>query len=256
MSEYDYSDYRSQIASIEQANAQTINRFFSNSATSQQGIGSNSLAFNYSDYSLIQSGAYSKLLKAYYDKVENGSSTDGSVDKNSAEYKSVVLAKNDAKQLKSALVDLSETDVYNKTDKGEYNRDNIYKLASDFVKNYNNVIEDADKIDSIAVLTGISRMTGITSANQNLLNSVGIKIGEGNKLEIDETKFKKADINELKTLFTGNGSYAGRIAYKASNIENLAANITQTQGNGGSRMYTSSAQIYNAQTGSLFNQVF
>ena len=258
MSEYDYSDYRSQIASIDRANAETVSRYFSglNNTTSYSTANkTNAFSFDLSEYSLIQSGAYSKLLKAYYaTEDKNSSSTSG--DNTTSEYKSVMMAKNDAGNLASSLTDLSELDVYEKNEDGEYQRDKISKLANAFVENYNNVIEDAEKIDSVSVLTGISRMTAITSANENLLRSVGINIGKGNKLEIDEEKLEKADISTLKTLFTGSGSYASRILYKANSIENVAANITQTQANGGSRLYTSSAQLYNAGAGSLFNQVF
>ena len=37
----------------------------------------------------------------------------------------------------------------------------------------------------------------------NMLAKVGITIGKGNKLELDEDALKQADIGSLKTVFTG-----------------------------------------------------
>ncbi len=38
----------------------------------------------------------------------------------------------------------------------------------------------------------------MTKANSNMLSKVGITIGTDNKLSIDETSFKKADMNTVK----------------------------------------------------------
>jgi hypothetical protein len=71
-------------------------------------------------------------------------------------------------------------------------------------------------------------MTSITSKNSKLLPKVGITIGKGNKLELDEDTLKESDISTLKTLFTGYNSYASQIQQKASSISNAAASAGGT----------------------------
>ena len=43
-------------------------------------------------------------------------------------------------------------------------------------------------------------MTGMTDKNSNMLAQIGITIGKGNKLELDEDAIKQADISSLKTV--------------------------------------------------------
>ena len=65
-------------------------------------------------------------------------------------------------------------------------------------------------------------MTGMTDKTSHLLSKIGITIGKGNKLELDEDELKKADISSLKTVFTGYNSFAGKTAQKAAGILNAA----------------------------------
>ena len=41
----------------------------------------------------------------------------------------------------------------------------------------------------------------MTDKNSNMLAKIGITIGKGNKLELDEDALKQADISSLKTVF-------------------------------------------------------
>lgn len=43
----------------------------------------------------------------------------------------------------------------------------------------------------------------MTDKNSNMLAKIGITIGKGNKLELDEDALKQADISSLKTVFAG-----------------------------------------------------
>ena len=45
----------------------------------------------------------------------------------------------------------------------------------------------------------------------NMLAKIGITIGKGNKLELDEDALKQADISSLKTVFTGYNSFGKHI---------------------------------------------
>ena len=65
--------------------------------------------------------------------------------------------------------------------------------------------------------------------SQGLLNKVGITINDDNTLSLDETKFKAANMSDLKALFSG--SLADRVAQKASTLYNQSTNqIALNQG--------------------------
>ena len=71
-------------------------------------------------------------------------------------------------------------------------------------------------------------MTGMTESSEKMLSKIGISVGKGNKLELDEETLKKADIHSLKTLFTGYNSFADKISMKANSISNAAARTSGT----------------------------
>ena len=76
-------------------------------------------------------------------------------------------------------------------------------------------------------------MTGLVDTNSNLLSKIGINVGKGNQMELDEEMIKKSDINTLKTLFSGHNSLADKIATKANSIANAAARTSGTYRNNG-----------------------
>ena len=96
------------------------------------------------------------------------------------------------------------------------------------------VVEQAGNSETKNVLRNAAWMTEITGKAGNLLSKVGITVGKGNKLEFDEETLKKKttlanssiefdNISTLKSLFTGYGSFADKIAQKASAISSAAA---------------------------------
>lgn len=81
----------------------------------------------------------------------------------------------------------------------------------------------------------------MTNKNSSLLSKIGITIGKGNKLELDEEALKKADISSLKTVFTGYNSYASKVSQKAASIGNAANRATATYTNNGTYSKTVSS---------------
>ena len=79
-----------------------------------------------------------------------------------------------------------------------------------------------------SVLRNAVWLTGITESNENMLSKIGITVGKGNELKLDEDALKKADISTLKTLFTGHNSFADKVSMKAKSISNAAARHTGT----------------------------
>lgn len=95
-------------------------------------------------------------------------------------------------------------------------------------------MEQAGNSKTKNVLRNAAWMTSITEKAGNLLSKVGITVGKGNKLEFDEEALKEKttlgkssiefdNISTLKSLFTGYGSFADKVAQKASAISSAAA---------------------------------
>lgn len=177
-----------------------------------------------------------KLLKAYYAKqeAEKISSGGDSVQK-------AALLRTGADALKKSADALNKDELWEKkksTKKDEktgeeieveeYDFDAITKAVKSFVENYNDVVEQAGDFNAKDVLRNAVWMTGLTQANENILSKIGITIGKGNKMELDEETLKKADISTLKTLFTGHNSFADKISMKANSISNGAARTSGT----------------------------
>jgi len=186
------------------------------------------------DYASIKNGSYYKLMKAYYGKgndsvnsiVNNSTSSDDSKTLANIQSSTDALKESaDALLSKSLFTqkDITTTDENGeKTTTTGYEVDSIYKAVSQFVSDYNSVINTAGSSSSKSIQNSVLGMTGTTTSNIKLLNKLGITIGTDGKLSLAEDTFKKADMGTAKTLFNGNGSYAYRISAQSSMI-NLTA---------------------------------
>lgn len=185
-----------------------------------------------SDYASIKNGSYGKLLKAYYakQKAEKASMVGDSPQK-------LKLMQSSAESLKKSADALNNSSLWEKKkflkkdeETGEevevedYDWNSIKKAVKSFIEDYNAVVGQAGDLDSPNILRNAVWMTGITESTQKLLAKVGITIGKGNKLEMDEDSFKEENVSTLKLLFTGHGSFADKISQKAGSIGNAAAN--------------------------------
>ena len=205
------------------------------------------LGISYSDYATIQNGSYTKLMKAYYTKEASGDSSSSSVSATTSTSKdssktlaNIESAAEDLKKASETLRTNGDKSLFTKkqtTDKDgkvsyEYDTDKIYKAVSDFVDSYNK-----------------KSMVNLTKANSNMLSSVGITIGTDNKLSVDETAFKKADMNTVKSLFHTTGGFGYQTSVQAGMIESYAkseAEKANTYNKSG--LYT-----YNYTTGEIYN---
>jgi len=185
-----------------------------------------------SDYASIKNGSYGKLMKAYYAKqeAENAALTGDTPQKltlmrSSADsLKKSADALNDSSLWEKKKIKKKDEETGEKTEAEDYDWTAITKAVKSFVDDYNSVVEQAGDSDTQNVLRNAAWMTGITDKTENLLSKVGITIGKGNKLELDEDALKEANVTTLKSLFTGNGSFADKISQKAGSLSNVAAN--------------------------------
>lgn len=197
-----------------------------------------------SDYNSIRSGSYGKLLKTYYggNRVDYDYSAKKNSDTNNkaneakkADSNSQLASTRDAaKELKESVSKLTTTgkdSLFNKkeikqedgTTKEDYDTDAIYKAVSEFVKDYNSMIDAADKSGTFSIASKANGMTSLTRAMSKSLAKVGITVGVDDKLSIDEKTFKDAELYKVKSLFNGSTSYAAQISTQASGIANTSS---------------------------------
>ncbi|MCI9417675.1 MAG: flagellar filament capping protein FliD [Eubacterium sp.] len=131
-----------------------------------------------------------------------------------------------------------------------YNTDAIYKAVSSYVEQYNNLMKSAGNSSVISIRASAASMADYTKANEKALSEIGITVDPEKKtLSLDAEKFKNADMDAVKKLFQGSGSYAYQVSSKASAIDYQAqyeAQKASTYNSGG-------AYSYNYSAGSLWN---
>lgn len=198
-------------------------------------------SFSLADYASIKNGSYGKLLKSYYAKKDADK-----LSQNGDSSQKMLMMRTSSDSLKKSADALNSDSLWEKkkikkkdektgveTEVEDYDRESIAKAVKAFVKDYNDVVEEAGNSNTKDVLRNAVWMTGMTSKTSNLLEKVGITIGKGNKLELDEEALNKADITALKTLFKGHGSFADKVSQKAGNISNAAVSIKGTYNRSG-----------------------
>lgn len=249
-------------------NANGISSLFSslNSSSSSSGM----FGVNISDYGLIRSGSYYKLMKSYYakdtsniqktkDTFGNKYNTSTSKETNSTLTK-IKSGTDELNESAKALYS-SNAKVFKKvttTDEDgkistDYDRDAIYKAVNSFVEDYNNVIKASGKSDADGIARAAASMVNMTNQNADSLKTLGISINKDSyTLSIDKDTFMNADVSKIKSVFNGTGSYAYSVAAKSSMLNYQAereASKTNTYGSTGK--YTS-----NYTSGSVFNGYF
>lgn len=210
-------------------------------------------SFNFSDYASIRSGAYKKLMTKYYGVTGNKTASKQS-DKTPVKdrtQKSVISTdttgltkmKKEAGELKTSAENLSKGDLWKKKD-GSYDMDKIADAVKAFANDYNDVIEQSGKVGTKAVTQQVGYMESLSNTMSKALSKVGVSFGSDGKMTVDTDALKKADVDDVKSLFSGNYSYASQVALKASGINSAALRNTS--------MYSSEG-TYSSFSQSMFN---
>ena len=213
------------------------------SSTASNAASSNWLA----DYASIKNGSYAKLMKAYYGKEKALAKVETTTDalKESADTL-LATGKNDLFAQKD--ITTKDENGIETTTKG-YDTSAIYNAVNSFVKNYNSVMAAVDDVSDTTVNNRTESLGNTTIANSKQLAKIGITMKNDGTLSLDKDTFMKADMNTVKNLFQGNGSYGYRVSAQSSMI-NFAADHASTR----SSLYTGTAGYtgtYNA--GNLFS---
>ncbi len=218
-------------------------------------------ASNLGDLTMMRNGTYTKLLRSYYEKVDDSGSTKKSKSTGKdTEFKNAVSEK--LEKLTNRSTQATEESVTNKQlsnvkssasgletaagalmemDFDTAAREEIYGKAKDFVKQYNSVLSSANQTDNVSISQSVTWMKNDTKAHEKMLGRVGITVGTDGTLSIDEEKFNKANLSDIKSQMSDSSSIVGRTAQRAAGLYNLAAN--QISFSQGSLLYSSSGVL-------------
>lgn len=212
----------------------SVNTLFGNMGNrTSAGSFNSGLYASLSEYSSIRTGAYKKLLNAYYTKDNSSSSNATTVKKtptNSvAENKQLAVVKDAADELYSSAAKLTDTS-YSKNlfKKADSVTKDIVSAVKSYVSDYNTLVEEAADTSNKKVTGKVSFMTSQTSAYKNALSDIGITINDDKTLTVDEKALKSADVSKVKSLFNGSDSMAYQTFVRASAISSTAENAGST----------------------------
>lgn len=115
------------------------------------------------------------------------------------------------------------------------------------------MLDTAGKSSTNRISRSVSSMKNETSYNEKPLKEIGITVDEKTgRLSVDETTFKGADTEKVKSLFNGTGSYAYSVATKAAMTESYAKSEAAK-----SNTYTKNGTYnYNYNSGNIFTDMF
>lgn len=197
--------------------------------TSSNGL----YGINLTDYASIKNGSYGKLMKSYY-ALEEGEDTKKTNSKNDTDDTDATL-----KGIKSATADLKETaselytdkSLFEKNADGEYDMEAIYEKVNAFIEDYNATIESVGPAETESIAKAGANLVNATMNNVDMLSKLGISVsGSDYTLSIDKEDFMEANIADIKSMFSGVGSYAYQIGAKASRLQNMVADKVTTTG--------------------------
>ena len=230
-----------------------------------------SLSSSLSDYSMIRSGAYGKLMKAYYAKEADTTQKTDKTDKTKKNYNTAKISKQEkdkiqkmqelktgAKSLSDAASALQKDSLY-KVETAEdgtsaVDRSKITSALKSFVGAYNTYIEQTGKSSKSTVQKQNLSALKATAANSKLLAEVGISYDKKGNLTLDETKAQKASLSTIKSLFQGGGSYGDTIGDKATATYRLA-NSASYKTSGGTRYSSQGTYSTLGNTSNLLDQL-
>lgn len=229
-----------------------------------------SLSSSLSDYSMIRSGAYGKLMKAYYAKEADTTQKTDKTDKTKKNDKTAQMStqekeqlqqmqelKTGAKSLSDAASALQKNSLYEaKTAEdgtSAVDRSKITSALKSFVGAYNTYIEQTGKSSKSTVQKQNLSALKATAANSKLLAEVGISYDKKGNLTLDETKAQKASLSTIKSLFQG-GSYGDTIGDKATATYRLA-NSASYKTSGGTRYSSQGTYSTLGNTSNLLDQL-
>ncbi len=214
----------STINSFDSSSMSTLLSSLGTSSSSSSSSSNGLLGINLSDYASIQNGSYGKLMKSYYNLDETNekkaTNSKNDTDDTDATIKSI---KNSTKELKESAQEIySDKSLFEKDANGEYDMESIYEKVSAFIDDYNSTVESVGSAETDSIAKAGANMVNATINHVDMLAKIGISVsGSDYTLSIDKEDFMNANIADVKSMFSGVGSFAYQVGAKASRIYSM-----------------------------------
>lgn len=199
----------------------------STSSSSADGI----LGINLADYASIKNGSYSKLMNAYYSMEDKETKTDSKNDTDDTDQtlKSIKSSTEDLKESAQALY--GSKSLFTADANGKYDMEALYEKVSAFVEDYNATVESVGSAETGSIAKAGANLVNATMEYVDMLDKLGISIsGSDYMLSIDKEEFLNSNIADVKSMFSGVGSFAYQVGAKASRINSMVADKVSASG--------------------------
>lgn len=221
-----------------------MSSLFSSMGTTNTSSTSNGmLGINLNDYASIRNGSYGKLMKSYYaldEEKVNDKKSKNDTDDSDATIRGIKTAADELKDSAAALY--SSKSLFAKDANGEYNMEAIYEKVNAFIEDYNSMIGSVGSAETEGIANAGASIVNNTSNNIDMLSKLGVSVsGADFTLSIDKEKFLKANISDVKSMFSGVGSFAYQVGAKASRIYTMVEDKVSGSGYKSSRPDSSSS---------------
>ena len=204
------------------------------------------------DYGLVKSGAYGKLMKAYYaeDKTSESASKIVSKDVKNATGKNT-SSESYGKVAEAAGSVQSSIEKIRKA--SEEDTELLVSAVKSFVKSYNSMIEaaaDKEVVNDSSISSRITVLSSLSNGYTEKMDSMGLMAGKGGKIEIDEDKLKAAKASDIKDLFAEKSSYGYSVSVSAGMVQSNASYAATR-----SSIYNANAAAAGVTNGYMFDTI-
>lgn len=187
---------------------------------------------------LKRSSVNTQMLKKAYTALEKANKktylnrTDISAEDTVSKYFSYSTAKDTSENEKALRTNTASmyTSSIKLVSSKSMSEEDFVSSVKQFAEDYNSTVNTLKESDNyVAVSSGIN-MVNTTGSYAASLKGVGITVNDDNTLSVDETVLKN-NISSAKSMFSGNYSYGGKMAKKASDLQSIAR-LTASSGAG------------------------
>lgn len=131
------------------------------------------------------------------------------------------------------------------------NKDDVYDAFAALVKDYNALIKKSSNSENSNVIKQTDYLKDLIGNNKSALAKIGVTVNSDKSLSIDEEKFKEADMNNVKNLYTGGYSFAEKMTDRINQIYRYATQGESLNG----QTYTNQGGYSAANTGTTLDTV-
>ena len=214
---------------INVSNNQDYSYLFQSLSSSSGGLGNLNFL---SDYASIRNGSYGKLLKTYYNKVQNSGTESSSkqsragdvLDRILEEKKNPKVSKEvqeananltaGLSDMKATVSTLQSDKTYTDSANGQSAKDKVVSAMKAYVSDYNDLLKAARGSTLTNKTAYVANMMSSTAANADKLSEIGVMVNGDGTLSLSEDKLKATDISKVQEMFSADDimSYGSVIA--------------------------------------------